>query len=184
MSACLPLFLPYILVEGSNFWKRNFLILAEFLSGRLAAYLIFAVIASLIGKTVELKIPGWILPSAMILSAVGMLSYLAFSNVFLRDKCGISAHPGIFRRIPLVLGFLTGINACPPFITGFVRLLDIADVFNGLFYFSGFFISTSLFMVPLILPTPWLNERVKSIGRIALFLSGLWYLFLGIGGLF
>jgi sulfite exporter TauE/SafE len=89
----------------------------------------------------------------------------------------------ILSAVPFVLGFLTGINPCPPFITGFVRLLEIASILKGIFYFTGFFVSTSLFILPAILPTPWINARLKNIGRIALFLSSLWYLFMSIGSL-
>lgn len=183
MSACLPIFFPYLLSEGNNSWKTNFFILLQFLAGRFFAYLIFALLTSWFAKSYASYLPQWVLPCTMIVSSLLMLSYLFFSNQFLTGICGISKQVKISSAVPFVLGFLTGINPCPPFITGFVRLLQIANVLKGIFYFTGFFVSTSLFILPAILPTPWINARLKNIGRIALFIASLWYLLMGISRL-
>ncbi|MEK7721842.1 MAG: hypothetical protein AAB359_05585, partial [Elusimicrobiota bacterium] len=79
--------------------------------------------------------------------------------------------------------FVTGINICPPFAAGFIRLLEMADVLRGFAYFGGFFGATSLFISPVLLVTPWLSGRVNEIGRLTLLITGLWYAVLGLKGL-
>ena len=88
-----------------------------------------------------------------------------------------------FKRLPLALGFVTGINICPPFAAGFLRLMELADIVKGFVYFIGFFASTSLFISPVLLGTPWLGRRANEIGRLTLLLAGLWYIVLGLQGL-
>ena len=50
LSACLPLLAPYLLAEGKAVWKFNFYIFMQFLGGRFAAYMFFALLSSLAGK--------------------------------------------------------------------------------------------------------------------------------------
>ncbi len=184
LTACLPLLAPYLMAEGRALWKENLKILLQFLGGRLAAYLLFAVLASLAGQAGKYIMPGWLLPAATAACGLTMAALAA-----LRISAGPSAcllktdlNP-FFKRLPLALGFVTGINICPPFAAGLLRLLEIADVPRGVAYFTGFFFSTSLFVSPVLLGTPWLGPRANDIGRLTLLLAGLWYAALGLTGL-
>lgn len=185
LASCLPLLAPYLLAEGGAAWKLNFGIFLQFLSGRFAAYMLFALLASLAGKAGQYALPAWALPLAM--AACGLLmAFLAFSRV--RGEAAPcllrrDLNP-FFKRLPLLLGFVTGINVCPPFMAGFLRLLELADVARGFSYFGGFFAATSLFISPVLLGTPWLGKRANEIGRLTLLLAGAWYLALGLKGLF
>jgi hypothetical protein len=85
-----------------------------------------------------------------------------------------SALPPAGKAMPFSLGFLTGLNFCPPVLAGLLRLSSLPDFFSGMIYFGGFFAATALFLLPALVPVPFLNDRVKLIGRMALFLSGLW----------
>jgi hypothetical protein len=183
LTSCLPVLVPYLLSEGGKAWKINFSIFLEFLSGRFIAYFLFAVVSVLIGRTYNPYLPDWAAPLAMALTALAMLSSLIFRRSAAAG--GVCAPPvsPFFKRIPLALGFMTGINVCPPFVAAFVRLAGMADMTAGLFYFTGFFTATSIFLLPAIAPTPFLNERLKVIGRMTLAIAGVWYLLLGITGL-
>lgn len=184
LAACLPVLAPYLLAEGKTAWKFNFAIFLQFLGGRFAAYALFALLASLAGKAGQYALPPAALPACM--AACGALMvFLAVSRV---------SHGGgpcllkkdlspWFRRLPLALGFVTGINVCPPFAAGLLRLLELADIPKGFAYFGGFFTATSLFISPVLLGTPWLGRRANEIGRLTLLLAGLWYAFLGVKGL-
>ena len=184
LAACLPLLAPYLLAEGRAAWKFNFTIFLQFLGGRFAAYMLFALLATLAGKAGRGALPGWLLPASM--AACGLLmTFLAAARVSTGGgpcllKKDLSPW---FRRLPLALGFATGINLCPPFAAGFIRLLELADVLKGFAYFGGFFGATSLFISPVLLGTPWLGRRANEIGRLTLLLAGLWYAFLGARGL-
>lgn len=183
LTSCLPVLVPYLLSEGGKAWKINFSIFLEFLSGRFIAYFLFAVISVLIGRTYKPYLPDWAAPLAMALTALAMLSFLFSRRSAAAGRgCVLPTGP-FFKRIPLALGFMTGINVCPPFVAAFVRLVEMADMTAGLFYFAGFFTATSIFLLPAIAPTPFLNERLKIIGRMTLAIAGVWYLLLGINGL-
>ncbi len=182
LTSCLPALVPYLLSEGDKVWKTNFDIFLEFLTGRFIAYFLFAVISTLIGKAYKPYLPPWIAPLAMFLTALAMLAFLFTSRGHSGKGCVIPFNP-FFKRIPLALGFMTGINICPPFIAAFVRLVELSDFTAGMFYFTGFFTATSILILPAIAPTPFINERLKAIGRITLGLAGFWYLVLGITGL-
>ena len=184
LASCLPLLAPYLLAEGRAAWKFNFYIFLQFLGGRFAAYMLFALLASLAGQAGQYALPGWALPSAM--AGCGLfMAFLAFSRVRGEGApCLLKKDLSPFlKRLPLALGFVTGINVCPPFMAGFLRLLELADVLNGFAYFGGFFAATSLFISPVLLGTPWLGRRASEIGRLTLLLAGLWYLVLGLKGL-
>lgn len=184
LASCLPLLAPYLMAEGKAAWKFNFSIFLQFLGGRFAAYMLFALLASLAGKAGQYALPPWLLPASM--AGCGLLmAFLAVSRVSPQGgPCLLKKdlNPW-FRRLPLVLGFVTGINICPPFAAGFIRLLELADVMKGFAYFGGFFGATSLFISPVLLGTPWLGRRANEIGRLTLLLAGLWYLALGLSGL-
>lgn len=184
LASCLPLLAPYLLAEGKAAWKFNFYIFLQFLGGRFAAYMLFALLASLAGKAGRYALPPWLLPASM--AGCGLLmSFLAVSRVSAKGgPCFLKKdfNPW-FRRLPLALGFVTGINICPPFAAGFIRLLELADVAKGFAYFGGFFGATSLFISPVLLGTPWLGRRANEIGRLTLLIAGLWYLALGLSGL-
>lgn len=184
LASCLPLLAPYLLAEGRQAWRFNFWIFLEFLAGRFAAYMLFALLATLAGRAGRDALPGWLLPAAT--AACGLLmAALAFTRLRGGERsCLLAAGPGPwFRRLPLALGFVTGINICPPFAAGFLRLLGLADTLKGFAYFGGFFAATSLFISPVLLGTPWLGARANDIGRLTLLLAGLWYSFLGLKAL-
>ncbi|HNW43371.1 MAG TPA: sulfite exporter TauE/SafE family protein [Elusimicrobiales bacterium] len=185
LTACLPLLAPYLMSEGKTLWKENLKILLQFLGGRLAAYLLFAVLASLAGQAGKYALPAWLLPASTAACGLTMVLLACF-----RISSGASAcllkkdlNP-YFKRLPMAMGFITGINVCPPFAAGLLRLLELADIPKGLAYFTGFFCATSLFVSPVMLGTPWLGTRANDIGRLALLLAGLWYTLLGLAGLF
>lgn len=181
LASCLPALLPWLLSGGSARWTVNLAVFAEFLAGRFLAYLLFAVFAVWVGKVSNPHLPPAAAPLAMLTSALAMLYYL-FATRSSGGGC-LTAGP-VLRRIPLALGFMTGINICPPFIAAFVRLAVLGELIPGLAFFSGFFAATSAFLAPALLATPFMTVRLKQVGRMTLLLSAFWYLFLGIASLF
>jgi len=184
LASCLPLLAPYLLSEGRAAWKFNFFIFLQFTGGRFAAYMLFALLASLAGQAGQYALPGWVLPASMLACGLLMAGLAAFRVSGLRGPCLLDSAAGTAaRRLPIVLGFVTGINVCPPFAVGLLRLMDLADMLKGFSYFGGFFASTSLFIAPVLLGTPWIGTRANEIGRLTLLVAGLWYAALGLKGL-
>lgn len=48
-----------------------------------------------------------------------------------------------------ILGFLTGINVCPPFILAFSDAAFFTDIFSSILYFIAFFIGTAIYFMPI-----------------------------------
>ncbi|MEW5905401.1 MAG: sulfite exporter TauE/SafE family protein [Elusimicrobiota bacterium] len=177
--SCLPVLAPYIMGAGERSVPRGILIFSIFLCGRLAAYLAFAAAAVLLGRLAAPSLPPWAGGAAMI--AAGSLLLAA---LFAKLSAGCpAALPAAGKAMPFTLGFLTGLNFCPPVLAGLVRLASIADLFQGLLYFVSFFAATALFLLPALAPVPFLTARVKTIGRMALALSGVWLIGNGIAAL-
>lgn len=183
LASCLPLLAPYMLAEGRAVWKFNFSIFLQFTGGRFAAYMLFALLATLAGKAGQYALPSWALPSGMLGCGLLMIVLAVFRvSGFSSCLLGRDIDP-YFRRLPLALGFVTGINVCPPFAAGFLRLMELADVLKGFAYFTGFFAATSLFISPVLLGTPWLGRRANEIGRLTMLIAGIWFSLLGLKGL-
>jgi hypothetical protein len=183
LVSCLPLLAPYLLAEGSSAWRLNLRIFLEFLAGRFLAYMLFALLATLAGQAGRGALPPWLLPLSMLLCGLWM-GGLAVFRVRTASACALKTGISPFaQRLPLLLGFVTGINVCPPFAAGFLRLMELADLPSGFAYFGGFFTATSLFISPVLLGTPWVGARANEIGRLTLLLAGLWYALLGLKGL-
>ena len=183
-AACAPFVIPYLLSENKRGLGVNAALLAKFLAGRLAAYLIFSCAASAAGMLAAPALPAWVEPASMAITAVLMLFYAA-GGTFRLSWCASPYYQAGSRRIPLVLGFLTGINVCPPFVLAFVRLAALASFFKGLILFAFFFVATSLYLIPPLAASPWFGaRRLEDVGRLALILAGLWYLAGGLRQLF
>jgi hypothetical protein len=183
LASCLPLLAPYMMSEGRDLWKFNFHIFLQFTAGRFAAYMLFALLATLAGKAGQYALPVWALPSGLLACGLLMILLAVFRvSGFSACLLGRDIDP-FLRRLPLAMGFVTGINICPPFAAGFLRLMQLADVLKGFAYFTGFFAATTLFISPVLLGTPWLGRRANEIGRLTLLIAGVWFVLLGLKGL-
>ncbi|KAF0125745.1 MAG: hypothetical protein FD189_2183 [Elusimicrobia bacterium] len=184
--SCLPVLAPYIMGAGEKSLPRGLLIFSIFLGGRLTAYLVFAAAAMLLGRLAAPSLPAWAGGAAMLAAGLILLAapFMKLSSPQGKDKRGCpAALPAAGKTLPFSLGFLTGFNFCPPVLAGLVRLASLPDFVSGIVYFGGFFAATALFLLPALLPVPFLTDRVRMIGRMALFLSGLWLAGNGIASL-
>jgi len=195
-AACAPFLVPYLCAEGRPAFGDNLKTLARFLAGRLLAYLIFGAAVGALGAAVSDSVPAWLPAAALALSALLMLLCAGRKEIRPAGTCGTSdtadaavkSFPRLSwclaagrwatpQRVPLVLGFLTGINVCPPFLTGMVAVLALGSAPGGAAFFAAFFAATSFYLLPVLGVWPWLSSaRAQAVGRAALLLAGLWYL--------
>jgi sulfite exporter TauE/SafE len=175
-AACAPFLVPFLCAEGRAGLADNLKTLARFLAGRFLAYLIFGAAAGALGAAVSGSVPVWLPAASLALSAVLMLVCAAFQS-FPRAHWCLAAERWAPQRVPFAMGFLTGINVCPPFLTGMVVVLAMGSAASGAAFFTAFFFSTSLYLLPVLGVWPWLSSaRARSVGRWALFMAGGWYL--------
>lgn len=187
LAYCAPALVPYLLGEGRNV-RQNTSILCQFLVGRLLGYLLFAILAWFArGYMVSLPIHQEVLLGIVytILAAV----LLAYSLTTPAPSCVAQSLKGLTRQamdkypamMPLLMGFLTGLNLCPPFLLVFADAIGTQTIFQSMFYFFTFFLGTTVYF----LPAPVLGmlknfPPLRSIGKMAATLLSAYYFYTGI----
>ena len=186
LAYCAPVLVPYLLGEGGNV-RRDVLVLAEFLLGRLAGYVLFALAAWLIGFGLLPSNPwrGLVFGLAYMILSVLLVAY-GFLN--LKSWCAGRTVPGLLGRLsvsaailPLALGFLTGVNVCPPFLIALTRAADANSALDSVRFFVIFFLGTAVYFVPLPLLGVLRSVRVlRTVGRLAAGIIGIYYFYVGL----
>lgn len=175
---------------------KSVFLTAQFLLGRLAGYLLFAILAWM---TQQVLLKDFHYHSLFYGAAYLLLAVTLFIFGFRKPKtvcAGSMLHNRITSGLdgenrpwmPLSIGFLTGLNFCPPFLLAFTGAAGTGSLWGSLFFFATFFLGTSIYFIP----APFLgmfgrNPVWRQIGRWAALIVGVYYLYLGlvtmIGGL-
>ena len=190
VAACGPVLLPFLGAEARKLGPTGRL-LAIFLGGRLAGYLGFAVVAWAAGLT----LPPELRTRTMVfgLANFGLAAVLGFSVFFPRRAC-VQSQDGEPARLyqigtanrfrppaALTLGFLTGLNLCPPFIAAGVRAAATHSLTGALAFFALFFAGTSVWFLP-ALGVSWLRRfgAVPAVARMTMAALSIYYAYLGV----
>jgi sulfite exporter TauE/SafE len=186
LSYCGPVIMPYLLSEGNSV-SRNTGTVALFLTGRLLAYMIVGLLAGIVGnrllqpsnlKNVFIAILYLVLGLLMIL-----YGFHRFREICLGKKSlhGIKGKPYAGKlMLPVVGGFMTGINLCPPFLLAITGAMDTGAITGSMVYFLAFFVGTAVYFIPL----PFIGffrkqHALRIIGKFAAILAGLIFIFKG-----
>lgn len=185
LAYCSPVLIPYLLGEGKAV-RQTALTVSQFMLGRLAGYLLFAVAAwlanrFLTGFTAQRDL---CIGSAYILLATLLLRYglatptspCAGRSFGIRRLTGQKA-----PLMPLLLGLVTGLNLCPPFLLAFAAAVDTPSIGSSLLFFLAFFLGTSLYFLPLpLLGTLQNLSQPKIVGRLAAVGMSIYYIYCGL----
>ena len=159
LTACGPVLLPWLAAEDAGL-RGTGALLGQFLAGRLAGYLVFATLVWALGLALPLPASA----NAAIFGAVHLalaaaLASYALSTLRSRPVAcagGLStarsrALAGRFRALgPAALGFLTGLNLCPPFLVAGVRAAQRHSLPGALEFFLLFFAGTLVWFLPFL----------------------------------
>jgi hypothetical protein len=188
IATCAPVLIPYLLGEGAGI-LRNVLLTGEFLLGRLLGYLMFAVLAWGVGRS--LLAGGGrrdiVIGAAFVLFS-GMLIWYGFFRREASGKtgCPLSRRQKILFRVwpsvlPVAAGLATGLSFCPPFLLAFTGAAAEPTLARCLLYFFSFFLGTSVLFV--LAPLVGAAKRfsvLQTIGRLAAGIMGIYYLYSGV----
>jgi hypothetical protein len=154
--------------------------LGELALGRMLAYLSFGLAVGWAG----IRLSGPWLDEAI---GIAMISLSAVLLIFVAGASREMAHLGLckfcgrYSRFPVLFGFLTGINVCPPFLLAISSAAAMASLWGSMLLFGGFFLGTAIYLL-LLIPIGFLGiyEQARITGRIALVISSAYFLALGV----
>lgn len=190
VASCGPALLPWLVAERPS-PSRAAGLLGIFLSGRLAGYLVFAVAAWSIG----IVFPPDVRTRALLFGVAdaGLGVTLALYAVTLGSarplRCGAGCPVSRFSRLrqtfhafaPAALGFLTGLNVCPPFIAAALRASQDRRLGHSLLFFTVFFLGTSVWTLPAIAAGALRRlEPAAFVARAAMMILAVYYAYLGV----
>jgi len=181
---CAPVLMTYVLVEGHDI-KTNYAYLAEFILGRLVGYIIFAIIAWLVSLVLigQFKENNLLFGIAYVILAGVMVVYVFRKKqpVCVAESTLAKTKAEKLPLFPLILGLLTGLNLCPPFILAIVRAIKIGDFARNILFFILFFLGTSIYLLPIPLIGFFKAKKyLIRIGEIAAILVAMYYLYTGV----
>jgi sulfite exporter TauE/SafE len=172
--------------------RLNALYLGSFLGTRLIGYMLFALVAAQLGRLAALSTHAPLFGVVYLLLALVLLVYAHSAG----SSCAPAACAGnklvtigVTPRhgVPgaALLGLLTGINLCPPFIIAGVRAAQLGSVAGALLFFLAFFVGTSMWFLPFIgIGYIRRNEAIFTVARMAMVLIALYYGLVGAAMLF
>ena len=188
IAACGPVLVPALLTERAGL-RPSAQTLSVFLGARLLGYLLFAIGAWEVGSLAAL------LPAhrLMMMGAVnvilsGVLIWYAWSA---KHACGggcaeqklvsIGAVKSNRASGAAVLGLLTGLSLCPPFVAAGFRAAQMGSMIQAALFFTFFFVGTTVWFVPFAgFGCIVRNQAVMTVARMTMALIAIYYLMLGI----
>lgn len=171
IGLCLPLFLPMLLAKRRGA-KSSFLLVLEFSAGRLLGYLAFGLIFGWFGQTFKSSLIHQVVSLGNIWAGIVMILF----SLGMMDKAFCAAIP--FKKIkwPILLGFLTGVNVCPPFLASLTFVFNLQDALASLAYFFMFFLGTSVYIIPSALLGVFTRLKwMQKLAQISGVLVGLYF---------
>ena len=178
---CVPLVGPLLLSDENRSVRRSASRVGLFLAGRLVAYLLFGLVFGALGGALSRVwgIKAVLLPLVYALLGVLMIVYgvvQSFPHVGLCRAVSPRIRSGWYL---VLVGFLAGINLCPPFLLAVTTVMDIGGALRGALFFLVFFLATSVYLLPLLFAG--LVSRFSAVrfaGRVAALLAGLYFIYL------
>jgi len=176
VSSCFPIFIPLLMTAKQSF-KSSFRVVFEFSLGRLAGYMLIGSIVGLLGEIITITFIHNLSAFALIISGLLLVLYsLALLKHLSKRYCFVKK-----VKMPLLLGLLTGVNICPPFVASLAYVFNLKSFVSSLFYFFAFYVGTSLYFLPACLLGIFSDDNlIQKFAKIAGVFVGLYFIAKGI----
>jgi len=195
LAYCSPVLVPYLLGEGKSI-RQTASTLSQFMLGRLLGYLLFAVFAWLASYYLSTLTDRREMLMGFIHILLASLLFWYGLSESAAPCAGRSLHARLTHMalrfpalVPLVMGLLTGLNLCPPFLLAFAAAGENPTLTHSLLFLLSFFLGTTLFFLPIpLLGACKCIPSLKMIGKLAAAVMSIYYFYAGmlmiIGGIF
>jgi sulfite exporter TauE/SafE len=150
LGYCAPVLLPFLHAKEKPGWRSRTRPLVAFALGRLAAYLIFGYFVGWVGAQINQSGVRIGLAVAFLLLSLLLLAYGLSLNLPRFETCRRFSRFSEAGYFPLLLGILTGLNVCPPFLLASERALQHGKPLAGLVLFLAFYFGTILYLLPFV----------------------------------
>ena len=145
LSYCFP-FLATFIASKPRELKENSSLIFRLIFGRLLGYMLFGLIFGYLGEKLQSPILTIITDLSLILISIILILYLC-GLIKQQETCLAQKFQ---NRNALVMGFLMGINFCPPFLVSIPYVFSLHSTLLGVVYFLIFFVVSSVYFLPMI----------------------------------
>ena len=187
LGFCFPILGPLILSKEEATIKETSLSLILFVFGRLAAYLLFGLFVGILGQYAKeaLFFRTTVIPALFVVLGIVMILY-GMVQIFPHfSLCRMTQKRFFNSQSFFVIGFLAGINVCPPFLLALSYALSVGEIIKSMIFFLFFFLATTIFFLPFLFSGMISRfEEVRIAARITAMIAGAWFSFLGLQKIF
>lgn len=179
LATCAPVYAPLLALKERS-WRSGIRAVLALSAGRFLAYAAFGSAAGWAGS---------LLPDqALARHLLVIISYAALSLYLLftafvqvrreRNHCAFG-RLARYSGNPFLVGLLTGFSICPAFLLAISRSLDAGGIGGGFSLFVGFFVGTTLYLLPIAAVSLLTGRRWFRLAAMAASaLVAAWYLWL------
>lgn len=177
LSTCAPIYIPYLIAEKRT-GKQSLSIVLQITVGRFFSYAAFGAAFGFVGS----KIP---VTSREVFTGIAyiLLSIYLVTSVFRIKKHSENCRNAKFMKLttnPFILGILTGISFCPAFLIAISNAIEISGVVGGVTLFIGFFLGTSIFILPITFLGALSNmKNLRKIAQIVSIIIAAFFIYKG-----
>ena len=146
MSYCFP-FLATFIASENRVANRNLALIIYFMLGRFFGYAAFGLVFGFLGE--QLKSPFLTLITNLSLILVSIVMILHITGL-LKQKDNMCLASKFQNRNAVIMGFLMGVNICPPFLLSLAYVVSLNDILKSMLYFVIFFFASSVYFLPMV----------------------------------
>ena len=176
LAWCGPVFMPLISAEKRKL-RENFFIFGKFISGKLIGGALFGALVGYLGFKIESEI----------IKSINLAALIILSILLVLYGIGLLKEKKVFCKLlkkikfPILAGFLTGVNICPPFLLGLTYIFNLGSPLKGVLFSLSFIIATSLYFIPLVFLGIFSRKLIfQKIAQVIAILAGLFFLWHGL----
>jgi sulfite exporter TauE/SafE len=181
LAYCSPVVVPLLSSSNSPRLSAGSITLLLFLIGRFVGYILVGLVVGIIGNNIHQYAKGNVFGIISIILGLALVYFGMQKNFPELKMCGLIKNSNSRNMFLVILGFLTGLNLCPPFLAAIIGATSTGTVVGSMIYFSVFFVGTVVFF-PVMIFFGLLSkiDSVRNIATICMMISGVWFVLKGL----